>query len=76
MTWNARRKIGYRQAAVTSRPFRVPGYPIVPILFALTALAIVVNTLVETPREATYGLAFIGLGIPVYYAQRAYRRRA
>ena len=58
------------------RPFRVPGYPIVPILFALTAFAIVVNTLVETPREALYGLAFIALGIPVYYVQLAWRRRA
>jgi hypothetical protein len=48
----------------------------VPILFALTAGAIVVNTLIETPREALYGLAFIGLGVPVYYIQRAYRRRA
>ena len=58
------------------RPFRVPGYPVVPILFALTAFAIVVNTLVETPREALYGLAFIALGIPVYYVQLAWRRRA
>ena len=57
------------------RPFRVPGYPIVPILFALTAFAIVVNTLIETPREAAYGLAFIGLGVPIYYAQQAFRRR-
>lgn len=52
------------------RPFRVPGYPLVPILFALTAFAIVVNTLVETPRESLFGLAFIGLGIPIYWVQR------
>ena len=58
------------------RPFRVPGYPYVPILFALTAFAIVVNTLIETPREALYGLAFIGLGVPIYYIQNAYRRRS
>jgi APA family basic amino acid/polyamine antiporter len=57
------------------RPFRVPGYPAVPILFALTASAIVLNTLIETPREALFGLAFIGLGIPVYYAQMAFRKR-
>ncbi len=57
------------------RPFRVPGYPFVPILFGLTAFAIVVNTLVETPRESIFGLAFIGLGIPVYYLQRALRRK-
>ena len=54
----------------------MPGYPVVPILFALTAGAIVVNTLIETPRESLFGLAFIGLGVPVYYIQRAYRRRS
>ncbi len=57
------------------RPYRVPGYPFVPILFGATALAIVVNTLVETPREALFGLAFIGLGVPVYYVQKAFRKR-
>jgi APA family basic amino acid/polyamine antiporter len=58
------------------RPFRVPGYPLVPILFAATAFAIVANTLVATPRESILGLAFIALGIPVYFLQRALKRRA
>jgi hypothetical protein len=40
-----------------------------------TAAAIVINTLIATPRESTIGLAFIALGIPVYYAQRAYKGR-
>ena len=57
------------------RPYRVPGYPIVPLLFVATAGAIVVNTLIATPKESTIGLAFIALGIPVYYAQRAFKRR-
>ena len=57
------------------RPFRVPGYPVVPLLFAATALAIVVNTLVETPRESLLGLAFLALGIPIYFLQRALRSR-
>lgn len=56
------------------RPYRVPGYPFVPILFGATALAIVVNTLVETPKESLFGLAFIGLGIPVYWLQRKLKR--
>ena len=57
------------------RPYRVPGYPFVPLLFGVTAFAIVVNTLIETPRESLIGLAFIGLGIPIYYVQLAVRRR-
>ncbi len=58
------------------RPFRVPGYPFVPILFALTAFAIVLNTLIATPKESLMGLAFIALGIPIYYVQKAMRGRA
>ncbi len=50
------------------RPFRVPGYPFVPLLFAATAFAIGANTLVVTPRESILGLAFIALGIPVYFS--------
>ncbi len=55
------------------RPYRVPGYPVVPILFGATALAIVVNTLIETPRESLLGLAFIGLGVPVFWIQQRLR---
>ena len=57
-----------------TRPYRVPGYPWVPLLFGVTAFAIVVNTLVETPRESLLGLGFIGLGVPVYWLQRRLRR--
>ena len=46
------------------------------LLFGVVALGIVLNTLVETPRESGFGLAFIALGIPVYLVQRAVRRRA
>jgi len=65
-----------RKAPEMPRPFRVPGYPVVPLLFGVVALGIVLNTLVETPRESGFGLAFIALGIPVYLVQRAVRRRA
>jgi amino acid transporter len=57
------------------RPYRVPGYPFVPFLFVATAAAIVINTLIATPRESTIGLAFIALGVPVYYAQKAFKGR-
>jgi APA family basic amino acid/polyamine antiporter len=58
-----------------ARPFRVPGYPLVPLAFVLAALALVVSTFVATPRESGIGLAFIALGIPVYWLQRALTRR-
>src|SRR4029450_6590310 len=64
-----------RKEPALPRPYRVPGYPVVPLLFVATALAIVVNTLIETPRESVIGLAFIALGIPVYWVQQRLRRR-
>jgi len=64
-----------RKAPNMARPFRVPAYPVVPLLFGVVALAFVLNTLVATPRESGYGLAFIALGIPVYLVQRAIRSR-
>ncbi len=64
-----------RKDPMMARPFRVPGYPVVPLLFAAAALALVVSTLIATPRESGIGLAFIGLGVPIYYMQRAWRRR-
>jgi basic amino acid/polyamine antiporter, APA family len=52
------------------RPFRVPGYPLVPLLFVAGAAFLVVNTLATTPRESLLGLAFIALGIPLFALRR------
>jgi len=35
----------------------------------------VTNTLVASPRESSIGLAFIALGIPLYFLTPAARRR-
>ena len=56
-----------RKEPALPRPFRVPGYPLVPILFVAGAAFLVVNTLVATPRESLIGLGFIALGIPLYF---------
>jgi APA family basic amino acid/polyamine antiporter len=62
-----------RKEPALPRPFRVPGYPLVPILFVAGAAFLVLNTLVATPRESLIGLSFIGLGIPVYFLSRRKR---
>jgi APA family basic amino acid/polyamine antiporter len=56
-----------------ARPFRVPGYPVVPAVFVLAALALMTNTIAQRPRESLLGLGFIALGVPLYFALR--RRR-
>jgi len=56
------------------RPFRVPGYPWTPLLFILSAAAIVLNTIVSQPLQQTVvGLGVVGLGLPAYWF---WRRRA
>jgi APA family basic amino acid/polyamine antiporter len=49
------------------RPYRCPGYPIVPALFGLVALFILINRVVANPLETLTGMGFIGLGVVVYY---------
>jgi APA family basic amino acid/polyamine antiporter len=48
------------------RPYRVPGYPAVPVLFMLAAAGILVSSLRESPVESLAGLGLTALGIPVY----------
>jgi len=57
------------------RPYRVVGYPWIPILFVLAAGAFVVNTLLEEPTEAGWGCVLVALGVPVYFIWRARLRR-
>ncbi len=52
------------------RPFRVPGYPITPLLFVLSAAAIVINTIVHQPGRAAVGLGLVALGVPAFLIWR------
>jgi APA family basic amino acid/polyamine antiporter len=58
------------------RPFKVPGYPVTPILFVASALAVVVNTVVTQPGRAALGLIVTVVGVPVFFVWRANRTRA
>jgi APA family basic amino acid/polyamine antiporter len=58
------------------RPFRVPGYPITPLLFVAAAAAVVVNTVVTQPRRAALGLVVTVIGAPVFFMWRARRNRS
>ncbi|MGH9451742.1 MAG: APC family permease [Terriglobia bacterium] len=56
-----------RRAPLLDRPYRVWGYPILPIAFTVAALAVVGNTLVHEPRESIIGLLLILAGVPIYF---------
>ncbi|HEX4954930.1 MAG TPA: amino acid permease [Thermoanaerobaculia bacterium] len=48
------------------RPYRVWGYPVVPLLFLGASGLLVVNTLFEQPVEALLGLLLVALGLPAF----------
>lgn len=50
------------------RPYRTLGYPVTPLFFIAIAVVFVANTLLLKPGEAWAGIAFLALGIPVFYA--------
>ncbi len=49
------------------RPYRTLGYPYTTLFFVIVASLFVVNTVVSAPLQSLAGLAFISLGVPVYY---------
>ena len=57
------------------RPYRVWGYPVLPIAFAVASLLIVASTLVSSPLESFIGLGLVLTGLPVYFAWRRWPAR-
>lgn len=49
------------------RPYRALGYPVVPVLFVLVAVALLTSTLIKSPRESLMGLVLIFAGVPFYH---------
>jgi amino acid transporter len=49
------------------RPYRVLGYPYVPVLFVAVAAMLLISTLQTRPRESLMGLVLMGLGIPFFF---------
>lgn len=50
--------------------FKVPGYPLVPIVFIVTAVLLVVNSMVHDPVNGIIGLFIIAAGIPTYWLMK------
>jgi basic amino acid/polyamine antiporter, APA family len=49
------------------RPYRAFGYPVVPVLFLIVAGFLLINTMINDPRQSFIGIGLILLGLPVYY---------
>lgn len=64
-----------RRMPKAHRPYKVWGYPVVPVIYILFCLYLCFNTIITRPREAAIGIALILAGIPVYlFLQRKYSK--
>jgi basic amino acid/polyamine antiporter, APA family len=50
------------------RPYRVPGYPVLPGVFIAGVIYLVVNALITDPIWTTVTFGIVLVGVPVYYA--------
>ncbi|HYR45925.1 MAG TPA: amino acid permease, partial [Thermoanaerobaculia bacterium] len=52
------------------RPFRAPGYPVLPILYAIAGVVLIAILLAGNPRTTWPGYAIVLTGVPVYFLWR------
>ncbi|MDH4347628.1 MAG: amino acid permease [Gemmatimonadota bacterium] len=60
----------------TPSAFRVPFWPVTPLLFVAAALYVVLGSITSNPRNALLGLTILLLGVPAYWFWRRRSRPA
>jgi APA family basic amino acid/polyamine antiporter len=63
-----------RHFADQPSPYRVPLYPLLPLVFVITVFSVILATAIHTPGDAGMSLLIIALGVPAYYAWRRVSR--
>jgi amino acid transporter len=58
------------------RPYRVFGYPLVPLVFLVASVLMMGNALVTAPHDTGFTLLVIAAGVPVYWLRRHLVARA
>ena len=53
-------------------PFKLPGVPVVPLIYALVGIVILTLSFLERPMESSIAILMVLIGIPVYII---FRRR-
>jgi basic amino acid/polyamine antiporter, APA family len=59
--------IRLRKKNTVPRTYKTVGYPVVPIVFISLSFFLVINTVIEMPKDSAIGLAFVLSGVPVFY---------
>jgi APA family basic amino acid/polyamine antiporter len=55
-----------RRRSDLTRQYSMRGAPLLPIIFAISSFAIVINTVRSQPKDAMIGLALVAVGWPIY----------
>lgn len=53
------------------RPYKVPFYPVVPLIAIIGGLYVIVNTMFTQPANAGLGLLLTVIGLPIYFIKKA-----
>lgn len=59
-----------RRRSGLERDYSLPGYPVLPVIFALASFTVVVSQVVADPKNTAIGLGIVLLGLPVFYLTR------
>ncbi|MBL8625293.1 MAG: APC family permease [Myxococcales bacterium] len=54
-----------RRAPTAARPFRVPGYPVVPLVFVVGATCLMIGAFADADHTALFAGAVVALGVPL-----------
>lgn len=57
------------------RPFKVPFYPLPPILLVLISFYLVVNSIYQSPLFCSIALFFVASSVPVWWAVERYQAK-
>jgi APA family basic amino acid/polyamine antiporter len=49
------------------RPFKVPLYPVIPLVFTIFSAFLVYYSIVQSPGYAVIGLLLVAIGVPIYF---------
>ncbi|MHB8585049.1 MAG: APC family permease [Thermoplasmatota archaeon] len=56
-----------RTRPYAARPYRTPGWPVVPWVFVIASALFTLNTLLTSPMESAAGLLILAVGLPGYW---------
>jgi len=60
--------------ATRENTFLTPGYPVLPALFVVVAVAVVLSVVWSSPWQAARGALLLAVGVPVFYYHRRRHR--